>query len=520
MKAWQKQQQTPVAQTAHIVRDSGAKVIVVSDAKLLKKVQEIRTDCPELATLIVLSATPEEIEAAGAMLWTDFLKRGELDQGKTVTDTELDKISASIPADEIATLIYTSGTTGDPKGAMLSHQNVLHTADRVYDGGVASLNETDVFLSFLPLSHITERDGYYLAVRGGGCTVYSQGLSSLAEELTTTVRPSAILCVPRLWENIYEKARDGLEKRDEKTKKKIFWALGVGKKIVVANSAGKSPGIFTQIQYAIADKLILSKIREKVTGGNLRHCVSGGAPLGNEAAEFFLALGVNIMEGYGLSECNIIAINRPGRQRIGTVGEIMPLTETKLASDGELLVRGAGVMRGYHHQPEATTEAIDAEGWFHTGDIVELSPDGYVKITDRKKDLLVLANGKKVAPQPIEAAIKTSPYIGEAVLFGDRQATVSALIIPAFDKLVTWAKESGIEFKKAEELLDNAAVQKLIKSELDLKNATLADYEKVKRFKLIATPFSIEAGELTPTLKVKRKVVAVKYAALIAEMSR
>ncbi len=507
----------PAQQTAHVIRDSRAKAVIVSDLKLLKKVGEIRESCPSLHSVIVLTALPEEVKLENATLWTDFLRVGK---DNATPENELDAISASISADETATLIYTSGTTGDPKGAMLSHRNVLHTIDRVYDDKVADLNEQDVFLSFLPLSHITERDGYYLAVRGGACTVYSQGLSSLGEELTTTVRPSAILCVPRLWENIYEKALDGLEKRDEKTKKKIFWAIEVGHKVIKANSEGKSPGLLTSLQYKIADKLILSKIREKVTGGNLRHCVSGGAPLSGDAAKFFLALGVNIMEGYGLSECNIISINRLNRQRIGTVGEIMPYTETKLAPDGELLVRGEGVMSGYFNQPETTAEAIDSEGWFHTGDIVELSSDGYIKITDRKKDILILTNGKKVAPQPIETLLKQSPYIGEAVLFGDRQATISALIVPAFDKLVAWAKTETIEFKKAEELLDLPAVQKLIKSEIDLKNATLADYEKIKRFKLIHTPFSIEAGELTPSLKVKRKVVAQKYAELITEMAR
>ena len=252
----------------------------------------------------------------------------------------------------------------------------------------------------------------------------------------------------------------------------------------------------------------------------MRYCVSGGAPLDPQAATFFLAIGVQILEGYGLSETSIISVNRPGKQRIGTVGTLMPDVEVKLAEDGEIMMRGAGRMKGYWNKPEATAEAIDPEGWFHTGDIGEFSADGYLKITDRKKDLIVLTNGKKVAPQPIEALLKHSPYIAEAVLLGDKQASVMAILVPAFDKLKAWAKSQELPAADDAALVASTEVQKLFRSEIERCTPDLADFEKVKRFKLIDKPFTVDGGELTPTLKVKRKFVMQKYADLIAGMSR
>lgn len=250
----------------------------------------------------------------------------------------------------------------------------------------------------------------------------------------------------------------------------------------------------------------------------MRYCVSGGAPLSAETAAFFLGIGVPIMEGYGLTESNVMSVNRRGEQRIGTVGKLLPDVQVKIAPDGEILMRGRGLMQGYYHRPEATAEVIDSDGWFHTGDIGEMSGDSYLKITDRKKDILVLTNGKKVAPQPIEAALKQSPYIGEAVLFGDKSPTVVALLVPAFDKLLAWAKERDLPVKDIEALNALPEVQKLYKGEVDRLTVNLADFEKIKKFKLLSKPFGIESGELTPTLKVKRRFVEQKYADLLASL--
>ena len=507
----------PPAQIGYIVRDSGAKAIIISDLKQLDKVVKFRTETPELAQMIVLEGDADKIDAACAQSWEGFLQQGAASER---SEAELDALTAAVEPDDTATLIYTSGTTGEPKGAMLSHLNLLQTPDGIFEEGSVALNERDVFLSFLPLSHISERvGGHYIPLRFGACIVYSQDLKYLKEEITATVRPTAMICVPRLWTSFYDGIKSQLMKEPPTKRKIAEWALKVGQQVAQKRSDGKAPGLLLSAQYGIAQKLALAKIRAAATGGNLRYCVSGGAPLDNETATFFLGIGIQILEGYGLSETNIIAINRPHRQRIGTVGNLMPAVEFRIADDGEFLMRGQGRMQGYHNKPDATAEAIDTEGWFHTGDIGELSPDGYVKITDRKKDLLVLTNGKKVAPQPIEADLRQSPYIGEAVLLGDKQPTVSALLVPDFGKLLAWAKAKELP-TEISALAAHPDTQKLFKAEVDAHTRGLADYEKIKRFKLLEKPFSIETGELTPTLKVKRKVVAEKYAEAIAAMSR
>ncbi len=508
----------PAAQVAFIVKDSGAKTLVLSDAKQLKKLKEFRSQCPELQYVVAMDGEAEALAADDVLTFAAVTERGEAGGRDEAT---LDRIAREVDPDAPAMFIYTSGTTGDPKGAMLSHMAMLQTPDAVMDEPIAKIGPGDQFLSFLPLSHITERvGGYYLPLRAGACIVYSQGLSSIGEEITTTVRPHIMLCVPRIFENIYDKFKDSLAKMEPDMRKKVEWGLRVGSEAAQRRSDGKGLGLVLGVQYAIAARLILPKIREKVTGGRIRFFVSGGAPLDRETATFFLAIGIQILEGYGLSETNIITLNRPGKQRIGSVGTLLRNAEVKIAEDGEILMRGQGRMSGYYNKPEATTEAIDSDGWFHTGDIGELSPDGYLKITDRKKDLIVLTNGKKVAPQPIEATLKQSPYIGEAVLFGDKQPTISALLVPNFGRLLEWAKSQDLPTSDIGCLVASPEVQKLLKTEVDRETRGLADYEKIKRFRVLDKPFGIESGELTPTLKVKRKFVAQKYADALSSMSR
>lgn len=508
----------PASQVAYYMRDSSAKAIVISDHKQLAKIQEVRAELPELEFVIAMEGDQEKLADASALAFEEVVRRGE-SSGRS--ESELDAISASIDPDATATFIYTSGTTGDPKAAMLTHMNLLHTPDAVVAEPILTLGPGDVLLSFLPLSHITERvGGHYLPLRTGACIVYSQGLFSFGNELTTTVQPTLVLCVPRLWENIYEKFRDSLPKMEEKQRKGIEWALDLGRQVTKYHSEGRGVNPILAVQHALAEKTVLCKIREKVTGGKLRFCVSGGAPLDPETAIFFLSIGIQMLEGYGLSETGILAVNRPHHQRVGTVGKLLMEAEVRIADDGEILARGPMRMQGYFNKPEATAEALDSEGWFHTGDIGELSTDGFLKITDRKKDLIVLTNGKKVAPQPIEALLKHSPYIAEAVLLGDKQSTVMALLVPAFDKLKAWAKEQSLPNLEDEVLVANPDVLKLFKSEIERCAPNLADFEKIKRFKLIANSFSVDGGELTPTLKVKRKFVIQKYAEVIASMTR
>lgn len=514
----------PASQVAYYIQNSGARGLVLSDSKQRTKLRQFRAETPSLEFVIAMEGSQEELNADGILAFETVYQRGASEGRDGGT---LHRLFEAVRADDTATLIYTSGTTGNPKGAELSHSNILQTPDGVVDKKIADVNENDVFLSFLPLSHITERvAGHFLPLRLGACIVYSQGLMALRDEIQTTVRPTAMLCVPRLWENMHNKAMEAIDKKPEKERKIAYWGLNVGIKVAQHRSEGKWIDPFLQIQYAIADRLVLSKIREQATGGRIRNCVSGGAPLDPKTAEFYLGIGIQLLEGYGLSETNIIAINRPFHQRIGTVGNLMPYTELKFADDGEILVRGQGRMKGYYQMPDATREAIDPEGWFHTGDIGTLSKDGYLQITDRKKDMLVLSNGKKVAPQPIEALLKHSPYIAEAVLLGDKAATVSALLLPEFDSrgrpaaLIAWAKEKGLPTDDTDALLNSPEVQKLFRSEIERCTPDLADFEKIKRFKLVPKPFGIESGELTPTLKVKRRFVIDKYKDLIESMGR
>jgi long-chain acyl-CoA synthetase len=501
----------PTEQVQYLVTDSAARVLVVSDKKQLAKALELRPDVRTLEHVVSMDPT----EADGVLRFDQVIERGK---SADVSDEELDSTASTVSPDDVATLIYTSGTTGDPKGAMLSHRALLHTgwAARQF----VHLDETDVFLSFLPLSHIIERvGGHCLPLSIGALIVYSEGVTAIRDELPA-IRPTVFLCVPRLYEHMQEKVLEAVSKRTGKERKTAEWALDVGKECVERRRQGNGIGPILAIKRAIADKFVLSKIRAKTTGGRARFFVTGGAPLDANTGAFFEALGVRILEGYGLTECPVICLNRPEKSKLGTVGPALPGMEVKIAADGEILSRGPSLMRGYFGKPEATAEVIDEDGWFHTGDIGELTPDGFVRITDRKKDIIVLANGKNVAPQPIEARLKQSPYLAEVVLIGDKQNAIVAIVVPAFDKLRAWAKENELPADDLAALVKHAETRKLMKREIDQASAGLADFEKIKRFTIVEKPFSIEGGELTPTLKVKRKVVAQKYADLIEQMVR
>lgn len=500
----------PREQVQYIVTDAAVRVLVVSDAKQTAKALEIFPHVRTLENVVVLDAEP----VPPAISFAQMLERG----AKGPADAELDEAAKQISPDDIATLIYTSGTTGDPKGAMLTHRNLLHTGMAARQ--IVHLDETDIFLSFLPLCHIFERTaGHYLPLSIGALIIYSEGVFAVANELVD-VRPTAFMCVPRVYEAMQEKIMEHVSKMPAKRRRIVQWALDAAQKAVQLRSAGRRPGVWLTLQVALADRLALRRIRWRTTGGRIRFLVAGGAPLSAATFVFFQAIGVNILEGYGLTELPVISVNRPGRQRQGTVGEILPGIEVRMAGDGEILATGPSLMRGYFGRPKDTAEAIDAEGWFHTGDVGELSEDGYLKITDRKKDIIVLANGKNVAPQPIEARLKTSPFIAEAVLFGDRSNAIVALIVPAFDRLKEWARAQELPVKDPADLIDRAEVRKLIKGEVDRLSQPLADFERIKRFALVPGPFTIDGGELTPTLKVKRKAIAQKYAQVLETLTR
>jgi len=497
----------PPPQIEFILRDCAARAIFVQDAKQLAKVNAVRAQVPSLEAV--------------------FLLEGDAPDGDAVPIAALFAEGADLPAprpevdpESVACLIYTSGTTGDPKGAMLTHVNLvdncINSLDHFRHGSVG-IEDSDTFLSFLPLAHSFERIIHLFALAAGARIAYSQGARTLMEEMAS-IQPTVMGCVPRVFEAMQERILDGASKLPEKRRRLFDAALASGRAMVDARQAGRSPGLVTQLRHALLDRLVLAKLRARF-GGKWRFFISGGAALNPETARFFHSLGFSLLEGYGLTETSpVISVNPAPRPKIGTVGTVIPGGEVRIAEDGEVLYRGRNVMKGYFGNETATRDMIDAEGWLHTGDIGALDADGYLRITDRKKDIIVLANGKNVSPLPIESTLKASPWLQEVVLIGDKQNTITALVVPAMDKLAEWAKGEGLAFADNDALVALPECRKRIKQEIDAHSKALADFEKIKRFMLINATFSIDGGELTPTLKIKRKVVSQKFAKQIAEM--
>lgn len=507
----------PPPQVAYILKNSGAKAVFVENAKQLKKVLEVRKDLPDMQLLVVMDPVPTS-EEDGASLFADLESTGKQ---KPLGEAEFKKRWESAGENDLASIVYTSGTTGDPKGAMLTHGNItsnVQSSIEHFRRCGEPITETDTFLSFLPLSHVFERTtGYYLPLSVGGVIGYCEGVRTIMDDMNA-VQPTLMVCVPRVYEAMQERIKDTIEKLPAQRKEMAKKAIAAGEAYQQTRREGRVPGPIAWAQHFVFDKLIYSKMRERF-GGRLRFFVSGGAALNPETAKFFFSVGIPIIEGYGMTETGpVMAVNPNRKPKLGTVGIVVPRGEVKIAADGEILYKGPNVMPGYWKNDAATKDMIDADGWLHTGDVGILDEEGYVKITDRKKDILVLVNGKKVAPQPIESELKQSPFINEAVLIGDKQNVVTALIIPAISKLKDWAKEQGLTFADDDALVALPEVKKKIKQEIDAHSKHLADFEKIKKFTLINTTFSVDSGEITPTLKVKRKVVAQKYAREIAAM--
>ena len=496
----------PADQIAYILRDSGAVAIFVSNAEQASKIASIRRELGTLKTVIAFGegipgadTTLSALEALGA--------NGESED----TIAAYRRLANEVKPDDLATLIYTSGTTGPPKGVMLTHDNIYSnvagTQDRIpFDGN-------DVSLSFLPLSHIFERMGDYMMFATGTSIAYAEGIDSVPINMQET-RPTIVLSVPRLYEKMYARVLQNALASGAIKRRIFFWAKGVAQRWADVTLAGGRVSWLLSKQYAIAQALVFSKVKER-TGGRLRYFVSGGAPLATEINKFFYAIGLTILEGYGLTETSpVIAVNTPDAFRIGTVGKPIAGVEIRIASDGEILTRGPHVMKGYFNNPTATAEAIDADGWFHTGDIGELR-DGFLAITDRKKDIIVTAGGKNIAPQPIENRVKTNKYVSQAVMIGDKRKFPSMLIVPNFEQLESWAKQRNLLWTDRAQLLTMPTIQakmdKEVMSELD----GLAHFESPKKIALLEHDFSIDRGELTPTQKVKRRVVDQHYKQLI-----
>jgi len=494
----------PAGQIAYILRDSGSVAIFVSSKAQLEKILAIRSPeaTPALRHIIAMDA---DATGPGVLPLADLMTKGRAAAARYGNWRE--EALGARPGD-LATLIYTSGTTGDPKGVMLTHGNL--TSNVVTASGCIALVDGDEALSFLPLSHVFERmAGHYLLWHMGTVINYAQSIDTVSNDMIDR-RPTVVLSVPRLYEKIYARVLEGSAKSP--LKKKIFtWARRWGEKWTDLVLAKQPVPAGVALRKAIGDKLVFSKLRAR-TGGRLRFFVSGGAPLSAEIAKFFYTAGLPIFEGYGLTETSpVISVNTPEAIRMGTVGRPVPGVEVRIASDGEILSRGPNVMQGYYNKPEATREVIDADGWFHTGDIGELDAGGFLRITDRKKDIIVTANGKNIAPQPIENRVKTNPFVVNAVMIGDKRKFPVMLIVPNLEAVRAWAAEKGLEAMSDSALVASRDVNDKMEREVKRALRDLAHFEMPKKVLLIERDFSIESGELTPTLKVKRRIVEKNY---------
>ena len=490
----------------YILDDSETKIVLVSTAGQRAKIEEIRASLPRLTHVLTL----EEPAPAGTVSFARLMEDG---RKKDAADPEAyEKTVAAVRPDDVASIIYTSGTTGLPKGVMLTHRNFFSNSKAL--DAVTDFNHTDTILSFLPLSHVLERMTTFSFLYKGCTIAYAESIDTVAQNLVE-VRPTIMVSVPRLFEKLYARIMDSILAGSAIKKKMFFWALQGG--LDASRKAQKqTAAIFPRnsLRLRLAQKLVFSKILEK-TGGRVKFFVSGGAPLSRDIAEFFHAIGLVILEGYGLTEtAPVIACNTFTKLRFGTVGPPVPGVSVKIAPDGEILVRGENVMKGYLKKEADTSEAL-AGGWLHTGDVGHLDAEGFLIITDRKKDLIVTAGGKNVAPQPIENRLRESPFIAQSIVVGAGRKFISALIVPEFEKLKEYAWQNKIAFGSLRELCDREEVRNFILSEIDRCTPGLAPYEKIKKVVLLDRDFDIEQGELTPTLKIKRNMVEKKYKILI-----
>ena len=489
-------------QTEYILNDSESVAAFCSTAEQVDKIFEVKGELRGLKHIIVFDSaarrpdviTLEELEAKGRKAFSKY------------PDWKRDALAAQ--PDDLATLIYTSGTTGDPKGVMLSHHNIWSNVQAVLQ--MIPIGGGDECLSMLPLSHSYERMVDYTLFQAGVIINYAESFDTVAANLGE-VKPTVVLSVPRLYEKVYARVLENALSGSAVKRSIFFWAKRAGERWATLSLAGLPIPKGLAIKKKIADKLVFSKLRAR-TGGRIRFFVSGAAPLSADIAKFFYSAGLPVIEGYGLTESSpVLTLNPLDRIKLGTVGRAIPGVELKIAADGEILARGPNIMQGYYKLPDATKEMLDADGWLHTGDIGELDSDGYLKITDRKKELLKTAGGKYIAPQPIEGMIKRNKFVANAVLYGDRRKYPIVLIVPNFDNLERWAKERNLSYGSRAELIQLADVQAKVEREVMSMLKELAKFETPKKVLLLENDFTIESGELTPTLKVKRRVVEKRY---------
>ena len=491
-------------QVKYIINDSDARIVVCSNRNLWLKVEAVRAELRSVHHFILI----DEEGPQGVVSLSEVMARG-----KTIAAADpglFEKRALAVKPGDLASIIYTSGTTGVPKGVMLTHGNFVSNSKAL--DAVTEFSVKDTVLSFLPLSHVLERMTTFSWIYKGASIYYAESIETVAENLLE-VRPTIMISVPRLFDKIYAKVMDNVLAQSPLKRKIFFWALGVGKKYGARKIRHQSIPGWLGLRRKIAAKLVYGKIVEK-TGGRVHFFVSGGAPLSGDVAEFFYAIGITILEGYGLTETSpVLTCNTFDRMKFGTVGPPVPEVEIKIAPDGEILAKGPNVMKGYYKKEQETREAMEG-GWFHTGDIGHFDEEGFLVITDRKKDILITAGGKNVSPQPIENTLKANPYVQTAVVVGGGRKFISALIVPNFDKLEAYARANGIPFGSRKELVEREEITSFMLAEVNRATPNLASYERIKKIVLLDRDFDADT-ELTPSLKVKRHIVEKVFKPLI-----
>jgi long-chain acyl-CoA synthetase len=498
-------------QIEFILNDSECKYVIVSNQFQLNKINKIKDEIPHIEKIIIMN---EKFDIQdNVRKFSDILRAGEHFE-KDYPDFLERNIYKRKPED-VVTIIYTSGTTGDPKGVMLTNTNLAFQT--IEAPKILPIYPTDIFLSFLPFCHVFERTAtMYTGFSCGATIALAENIDKVSENMVE-VKPTVITTVPRLFERIHTRVVKSINNGPQAKQKLFHWAIEVGKKYAIAKKSGYIP-LSLRSKHSLAEKLVFSKLKAK-TGGNIRCFISGGGALPKQLGEFFEAVGLQVVEGYGLTESSpMITINSTDAYKFGSAGRPIPNIEVKIAEDGEIMTRGGHVMKGYYKSPETTAEAITEDGWLHTGDIGHFDAEGFLFITDRKKNLFVSSGGKNIAPSHIENLFMSSKFIDQFVLIGDRRQFLSALIVPDFDAIREYADAHEIKYSDVNDLANEDSIYKLIEEDIGKIQKDLANYERVRKFVLLDKPLTLEEGEVTPTQKIKRKVVEQKYSSLIEGM--
>ena len=504
-------QSNTVDDIVYLLEHSSPKLVFAEDDAQVAKLHEAFEKLNKQLPIVTFDAKQLVREGMSLVSFDQFSRFS----GNQKVHEDLVKVASTLTPDNMASVVYTSGTTGRPKGVVLTHSNFASECRAIID--VFELTSEDRVLSFLPNAHILGRVESLMSIFSGWEMAYAESLNSISQNLVE-VRPTLLISVPRIYEKVYAKIQADVASAPPMKQKIFNWAVNIGRQIAKMRSEQFPIPVTLLAKYQIADRLVFSKVRTKM-GGRIRMTVSGGAPLAAELCEFFHACGVKILEGYGLTETTAaIAANFPGDYRFGTVGKPLGDSEFKIAPDGEILVRGSVVFKEYYRDAAATKASFTEDGWFLTGDIGEISDRGFVKITDRKKELIVTSAGKNVAPQKIENLLKSQRFISQVIVCGDKQKFLGALITLNQEDMSNWAKMSGISFTTFEELIKKDTVVKLISDKVKTVNSQLASFETIKTFKLLSQDFTTETGELTPSLKLKRKVILSKYQSYVDEL--